>query len=89
MCLVIMQAGQDDNFAFSLQFCGQKINYSKYVYCRPHISLSSLFAMLWMFKSVCLGQAALGQEEETGDAGILFPSHHLGLTSVHWKHQKL
>ena len=81
--LDIMQAGQDVNFAFSLQFCNQKINYSKFIYCNPHKSLSSLFAMLWIFKSVCPSQTVLTQEEETGDVGVLFPCDHLELTSVH------
>lgn len=42
ICLVIMQAEQNITFAFSLEFCDQKINYSKHIYCRPHVSLSSL-----------------------------------------------
>ena len=82
-CLNIMQAGQDVNFAFSLQFCNQKINYSKFIYCNAYKSLSSLFAMLWIFKSVCLSRTVLTQEEETGDVGVLFPCDHLELTSVH------
>ena len=53
------------------------------IYCKPHISPSSLLAMLWIFKSVCLSQTVLAQEEETGDVGVLFPCDHLELTSVH------
>lgn len=35
----------------------------KYIYCMPHVSLSSLFAVLWMFKSIFLSQVGLGQEK--------------------------
>lgn len=35
----------------------------KYIYWMPRVSLSSLFAVLWMFKSILLSQVGLGQEK--------------------------
>lgn len=52
-----MQAGQDVNFAFSLEFfCDQEINYLKYIYCRPHISVFrlSVLSILEILNPPCL-----------------------------------